>query len=166
MFDMSALFEEFIAEFIRRELREVWQSRGWSFHAQSGTRALLCDESACPRFWLKPDVRFETAAGACPLIVDTKYKLLDATDAKAAIAEADAYQMFAYKWRYCCPRVVLLYPQTSEIIARDFSADADSPPWLEVRTVDLQRDLMRVKMGLREELARVLQPAHKTETEL
>jgi hypothetical protein len=27
--NMNQLFEEFIAEFIRRELREFWQSRGW-----------------------------------------------------------------------------------------------------------------------------------------
>ena len=33
LFDMNQLFEEFIAEFIRRELREVWQPRGWTFHA-------------------------------------------------------------------------------------------------------------------------------------
>jgi 5-methylcytosine-specific restriction endonuclease McrBC regulatory subunit McrC len=45
---MNQLFEEFIAEFIRRELREVWQSRGWTFHAQSGTRHLLCDETDRP----------------------------------------------------------------------------------------------------------------------
>jgi hypothetical protein len=44
---MNQLFEEFIAElvrrslsfseggFTRRELREVWQSRGWTFHASS-----------------------------------------------------------------------------------------------------------------------------------
>jgi hypothetical protein len=35
---MNQLFEEFIAEFIHRELREVWQSRGWPFLAQSTTQ--------------------------------------------------------------------------------------------------------------------------------
>jgi 5-methylcytosine-specific restriction enzyme subunit McrC len=38
LFDMNQLFEEFIAEFIRRELREVWQSRGWTFHAPTSTQ--------------------------------------------------------------------------------------------------------------------------------
>jgi 5-methylcytosine-specific restriction enzyme subunit McrC len=166
MFDMNKLFEEFVAEFIRRELRALWQARGWSLRPQSGTRYLLCDESGSNLFKLVPDIRFETATRETALIVDTKYKRLEADDAKARVAEADAYQMFAYKERYRCPRVVLLYPQTSETISRDFSADADSPPWLEVRTVDLQRDLMREKMRLRNELARVLQPAHNTEIEL
>jgi hypothetical protein len=77
LFDMNQLFEEFIAElvrrslpfseggFIRRELREVWQSRGWMFHAQSGTRHLLCDETGNNRFKLVPDIRFETGTGKC-----------------------------------------------------------------------------------------------------
>jgi len=163
MFDMNELFEEFIAEFIRRELRDVWQARGWTFHAQSATRALLCDESARSRFWLKPDVRFKTADGTCPLLLDTKYKLLDPADAKTGIAEADAYQMFAYKERYRCPRVVLLYPQGSEKIARDFGADADSPPWLGVRTLDLKRNLTtgQERRNLRQEITRELFSANE-----
>jgi hypothetical protein len=60
---MNQLFEEFIAEFIRRELREVWQVRGWTFHAQSGTRYLLCDDTGNNRFKLVPDIRFETDTG-------------------------------------------------------------------------------------------------------
>jgi 5-methylcytosine-specific restriction endonuclease McrBC regulatory subunit McrC len=32
---MNQLFEQFIAAFIRHALREVWQSRGWTFHARS-----------------------------------------------------------------------------------------------------------------------------------
>jgi len=63
LFDMNQLFEEFIAEFIRHELREVWQSRDWTFHAQSGTRDLLCDETGNDRFKLVPDIRFATTAG-------------------------------------------------------------------------------------------------------
>jgi 5-methylcytosine-specific restriction enzyme subunit McrC len=95
LFDMNQLFEEFIAEFIRRELREVWHSRGWTFHAQSGTRHLLCDATGNNRFKLVPDIRFATATGETALIVDTKYKLLDPTAAKAGIAEADAYPQIA-----------------------------------------------------------------------
>jgi 5-methylcytosine-specific restriction enzyme subunit McrC len=163
MFDMNQLFEEFIAMFIRRELREAWQACGWSLRPQSGTRHLLCDEWGSNLFKLVPDMRFQTGFGETALLLDTKYKLLDPGADKAGVAEADAYQMFAYKERYHCPRVVLLYPQTSESIARDFSADADSPTWLEVRTVDLQRDLMRAKMELRQELAQILRPAYKVE---
>ncbi|MCX8107942.1 MAG: McrC family protein, partial [Verrucomicrobiae bacterium] len=161
--DMNQLFEEFIAEFIRRELRGVWQSSGWTFHAQSGTRHLLCEQKDKNLFKLVPDIRFETAAGETAdrqttLIVDTKYKLLDPTAAKAGIAEADAYQMFAYKERYRCPRVILLYPQGGDTLAYDFSADADSPPWLEVRSVNLRRSLRDTteKQQLRNTLLKIV----------
>jgi 5-methylcytosine-specific restriction enzyme subunit McrC len=158
MFDMNQLFEEFIAEFIRRELREVWRARGWTFHPQSGTRHLLFDESGNNLFKLVPDIRFETETGETALIVDTKYKLIDPAVAKPGVAEADAYQMFAYKERYQCPRVILLYPQAGETLARDFSAGADSPPWLEVRTVNLRRHLIREKHRLREEITDLFPP--------
>jgi 5-methylcytosine-specific restriction enzyme subunit McrC len=170
MFDMNQLFEEFIAEFIRCELHETWEAQGWSLRPQISTRYLLCDEGGRNVFKLVPDIRFETTTRDTDLIVDTKYKLIEAATANAGVAETDAYQMFAYKERYHCPRVVLLYPQSSETTTRDtipryFSADTDSPPWLEVRTVDLHRDLMREKekMRLREELARVLVPAYNME---
>ncbi|MGD1085666.1 MAG: hypothetical protein ABSA47_13095 [Verrucomicrobiota bacterium] len=166
IFDMNGLFEEFIAEFIRRELRAEWQERAWSLRPQSGTRHLLCDESGSSVFQLIPDIRFETLLGETSLIVDTKYKFLDVSAAKSGVAETDAYQMFAYKERYHCPRVVLLYPQISDKIARDFSADAYSPPWLEVRTLDLQRDLMREKMELRNELVSILITNHNKEIDL
>jgi len=158
MFNMNELFEEFIAEFIRRELRDVWQSRDWLPRMQSGAQHLLCDELGSNLFKLVPDIRFETGMAKTELIVDTKYKRLDDDDAKAGVAEADAYQMFAYKERYHCPRVILLYPQVADTIARDFSADPDSPPWLEVRTVDLRGELATwtERQALRAQLAAIL----------
>ncbi len=163
MFDMNQLFEEFIAEFIHREMRDMWHSREWMFHAQSGNRYLLSDEQGRDCFKLVPDIRFASADGTCLVIVDTKYKLLGVDDSKTSIAEADVYQMFAYKERYRCPRVILLYPQGSRRIARDFSADADSPPWLEVRTVDLRTDLIGGRADLRKDLSETLFALNNTE---
>jgi 5-methylcytosine-specific restriction enzyme subunit McrC len=141
VFDMNKLFEEFIAEFIRRELRTEWGARGWRIQAQQATRALLQDDAGKKVFWLRPDVRFESNAQATELIVDTKYKLLDSGAAKLGVAEADAYQMFAYARRYNCPRVVLLYPDAGERVWKAFGPDEDTPAWLEVRTVNLRLDL-------------------------
>jgi 5-methylcytosine-specific restriction enzyme subunit McrC len=162
MFDMNQLFEEFIAEFIRRKLREVWQEKlGWDMRVQRENRECLWYESGEPRFWLHPDVRFVDKQGKSVLIIDTKYKELT-KDRQKWVSDDDARQMYAYSRRFDCPRVLLLYPQLAEKIPVDFSA-ADSPRRLEVRTVDLQRDLMRDKMGLRDELADALQPAYNTE---
>jgi 5-methylcytosine-specific restriction enzyme subunit McrC len=165
MFDMNELFEEFIAESIRRELREVWQEQqGWDMRVQKENRACLWYESRVPRFWLHPDVRFVDELENSVLIIDTKYKELKA-DRQKWVSDEDARQMYAYSRRFDCPRVVLLYPQFAEKIAVNFSADADSPPWFEVRTVDLRRNLIREKTQLREELVCTLLPVHNMEIE-
>jgi len=152
LFDMNQLFEEFIAEFIRRELREIWHERlGWDMRVQKQNRACLWYEARQPRFWLHPDVRFVDEEENSILIIDTKYKELTA-DRKKWVSDEDARQMYAYSRRFDSPRVVLLYPQFAEKIVADFSAGANLPPWLEVRTVDLRRVLSKEKGGLRTEL--------------
>jgi hypothetical protein len=67
---MNQLFEEFIAEFIRRELREVWQSRGWTLHAQSGARYLLCDETGNSRLFLRQFGVHSVNRSFCSLVDD------------------------------------------------------------------------------------------------
>jgi hypothetical protein len=49
---MNQLFEEFIAEFIRRELRDVWQSRGCRVGLSSRHG---CDLLAA--WWAKPNTQ-------------------------------------------------------------------------------------------------------------
>jgi 5-methylcytosine-specific restriction enzyme subunit McrC len=63
VFNMYELFEEFVAEFIRRELRQCWGQKGWQLRSQLAHRALLQNEKRRGLFWLKPDIRFETAGG-------------------------------------------------------------------------------------------------------
>src|SRR5205085_2171432 len=146
------------AEFIRRELRECWGQKGWQLRSQLAHRALLRNENHRRLFWLKPDIRFETAGGLTDLIVDTKYKLLDPSAAKCGVAESDAYQMFAYARRYECPRVVLLYPQNDEEVVRRWGSDETGSAWLEARTLNLKCDFSKRadRDGLREALVTIL----------
>lgn len=121
VFDMNQLFEAFIVNFIRRHRAEIFQeapalqgsdllpqSRGAPFY-------LAHKEGHRPVFLLKPDLAVRDETGQFPLLVDTKYKRLDAADIKLGISQADFYQMYAYARRYDCPRVLLLYPQTAEM---------------------------------------------------
>jgi 5-methylcytosine-specific restriction enzyme subunit McrC len=121
VFDMNQLFEAFIVNFIRRHRSEIFQempalqdcdlllqSHGTSFY-------LAHRETSQPVFLLKPDLAFRSQAKQFPLLIDTKYKRLDNTDLKLGISQADFYQMYAYARRYDCPRVLLLYPQTTEM---------------------------------------------------
>jgi 5-methylcytosine-specific restriction enzyme subunit McrC len=159
-FDMNVLFEEFIAEFVKRELGDVCEAHGWNMRTQSATRTLLVDGHGNQQFSLKPDVRFESVAGHTELIVDTKWKRLDATARNHGVSEDDAYQMFAYAQRYKCPRVVLLYPGLDEVVVEEFSSDPNLQAWLEVRTVNLRRDFSQQseREALRAEMTEILSP--------
>jgi 5-methylcytosine-specific restriction enzyme subunit McrC len=173
VFDMNRLFEQFVTRTIVRRLRHVYEPLGWLPRPQSARRALLTDESGRQRFWLRPDLLFEDAAGRTVLVLDTKYKRPDLADPQAGVAEADAYQMYAYARRYDCPRVVLLYPASLTVDSstegptprvRRFATPCSVPgvaepgPWLEVRTVNLGRDLNlpSERNSLRDELGAML----------
>lgn len=166
VFDMNRLFEQFVSETVRRQLRSTWEPRGWSLRTQSAGRALVCDEAGQKQFWLRPDLLIEDAEGRIVLVLDTKYKRVDMAAAQAGVAEADAYQMFAYARRYDCSRVVLLYPTADEPFVvldprpsiRRFRMPGEGNAWLEVRTLNLASDLnsRAERAALYRELASVL----------
>jgi len=99
-----------------------------------------------PVFRLKPDLAFRDR-NQFPLLLDAKYKLLNEADIKLGVSQSDFYQMHAYLYRYNCPRVLLLYPQTaalSEPLHTRFALE-DSDKVIMAATVDL-----RVELGKRE----------------
>ncbi len=143
MFDMNALFESFVAGFLLRYRVEILppalqacdvlpQSRGLKHH--------LARRDERPLFRLIPDLVFRAADGTFPLLLDTKYKRLNPSDRMLGVAQSDFYQMFAYAHRFDCPRVLLLYPQTSEIPAplRAVFSLEGGDKIIEVATVDLR----------------------------
>jgi 5-methylcytosine-specific restriction enzyme subunit McrC len=102
-------------------------------------------------FMLKPDISF-WENGNCKLIIDTKYKLLDDTDDKKyGVSQSDAYQMYAYAMKYDCERVILLYPQHLEGKTAENDFGLGSGKTLEIRTVDICRDLKEDSMKPNEE---------------
>lgn len=146
VFDMNAVFEGFVAGFLRRHrsLAIPPELQACEIAVQSQGRQLHLATSSGKRFFrLKPDLLFRKGDTA-ELIVDTKYKLLDPSDRKLGISEADFYQMFAYARRYDCPRVMLLYPQTSNwpiSVRQSFLLDGTSNQQVFAMTVDIRRDL-------------------------
>jgi 5-methylcytosine-specific restriction enzyme subunit McrC len=117
VFDMNLLFESFLVEFIRRHrfdiLSEHLQPCGILPQTKGATRYLAHRENKSV-FQLKPDLAFRDEAHRFPLLLDAKYKRLTAQDVKLGISQADFYQMHAYAHRYEAPRILLIYPQTSE----------------------------------------------------
>jgi 5-methylcytosine-specific restriction enzyme subunit McrC len=118
IFDMNQLFEAFIAETICRHRREILEDQfaDCELLVQSrGASLFLAHREGRPVFQTKPDLTFRKDRQFFPLLIDTKYKRLDKNDRRLGVTQADFYQMHAYAHRFDCARVVLLYPQMSEM---------------------------------------------------
>lgn len=164
VFDMNQLFEAFVVNFIRRHPEDVLPStlRDCDLLPQSGgeTCYLARSSDGAGVFRLKPDLVFRqggTIPNTFPLLMDTKYKALKPNERKLGINQADFYQMHAYAHRYGCPRVLLLYPQKSDMTALPvtwFSMEGSHDKAIAVASVDLQIKLTDVSE--REKLIKAL----------
>jgi len=147
VFDMNQLFEAFVANFIRRHRDEILPpalSECDMLIQSRGATCFLARTNGKPVFQLRPDIAFRNDT-EFPLLIDTKYKRLNPADSKLAVSQDDFYQMYAYAHRYHCPRVLLLYPQTAEILepmrARFSLVNHDTV--ISVATIDVRGDLQK-----------------------
>lgn len=123
---------------------------------------------------LKPDILIEADADAedrsSPLIViDTKWKRLkESRSARQGVSRTDLYQMFGYAHSYRALDNVLLYPKPPDDVEPE-EFDIPQPIQrdvggktrygsIQVKFVNLDRDLKRDRAGLVEELRRKLAP--------
>ena len=108
LFEMNALFEEYIGRLVTRalagsELRVTLQG-GRLFCLTS-----VDDERAV--FQTKPDILIKRGDQVAH-VIDTKWKRISdrIDDPKQGVSQADVYQMMAYAHLYKAPRLTLLYP--------------------------------------------------------
>ena len=114
LFPMEKLFESYIAAMMKKYCKEIklrTQDRRFSLLGQkmhSGDQ-----EYSLRKFNLKPDIVINDNQ----IILDTKWKILDADSSKHGIQEGDIYQMHAYGRGYkeeshgLFPRLGLIYPK-------------------------------------------------------
>lgn len=138
-FDMSRLFEAYVA----RSLKRAFSGTELTVHAQGGRLYCLEDaETGAGRFMTKPDILVKHK-GRVELVIDTKWKRISRAvdDPKQGVSQADVYQMMAYGQLYQCPELLLLYPHH-----RGLGADAgemsshsirNTSSFLRTATVDL-----------------------------
>ncbi|MDZ4312074.1 MAG: restriction endonuclease [Cypionkella sp.] len=108
LFEMNALFEEYIGRLLMRAVAGT----GTSVSLQGGRLyCLAAQDSQRGLFQTKPDILIR-CAGIVTHVIDTKWKRLSARidDPKQGVAQADIYQMMAYSQLYGAARLTLLYP--------------------------------------------------------
>ncbi|PSL16050.1 McrC family protein [Shimia abyssi] len=130
LFPMNDLFEKYTANLMHRRY-------GRAVRRQAKGKAV----TKSGLFRMKPDILVDR--GYETLIIDTKWKQLDLSDAKAGVSQSDVYQMLAYGHAYGRhdgnTRLMLLYP------ARDGQGTGIFKNWivegsgfgLQIATLDL-----------------------------
>jgi len=108
LFEMNALFEEYVGRLVTRALA------GTEFRVTLQGGRLFClssleDDRAV--FQTKPDILI-WRAGEVAHVIDTKWKRISARidDPKLGVSQGDVYQMMAYAHLYKAPKLTLLYP--------------------------------------------------------
>lgn len=111
VFDMNRLFEEFVAEFLKRHTGKIDLGGGKRLSTVSYQYRL---GKLFGEFEMKPDLVLTDGDGES-FIVDTKYKTLDPEKRRGGLTQADIYQMYAYAnaGERVYKDVVLLYPAVS-----------------------------------------------------
>jgi len=154
---MERLFEEFITEVLRED-PAFFFGRPIHIESQRSVGKLVTDEDGSELFNLRPDIL--VGYPHVEAIIDTKYKLLDATDRRMKVSQSDVYQMYAYATKTTARKIMLLYPDILLDHKRDFLLSVPSPEGenrdvpLLIRAIRLSYDLNeRKEWGMfREEL--------------
>jgi len=160
LFPMDVVFEEFIANTIRRHSAALGIDRQ-HIHAQArgNRRWLLRDSEGQGRFRLVPDILITNADRTPQVIIDTKWKRLvpDDQDSRSGVAQSDIYQLYAYSQRYGSRDSVLLFPSVEGASAKRYILDGDAATkTLRVEFVDLACPLLRSNSQLLKSLHRVI----------
>lgn len=122
LFDMNALFESYVGNFIKKKLPDViLQHRG---------KYLI--EEPIRDFGLEPDIFLEGK-----FIADTKWKIIKSKD---DISQADLYQLYAYGKKYECDKLYLIYPKIDGAKQEPMNFKYDDKMQLEILYFDLEND--------------------------
>lgn len=169
LFDMNVVYENFVAEFLRRyvltddlaDCKLFAQATSRLQHLVYRPPAELPPDYR-PRkhgkktLALKADLLIER--GDQRLVMDTKWKRLsEEKGGRQGVSRDDLFQLFAYAHNYRAQHNVLLYPQPAgEVDVQVFDLPVreggESPQQIHARFVDLNRDLRASRKALVGEL--------------
>ena len=138
LFEMSALFERYVARLSTR----VLAGSGYRIVPQGGYRYCLFEDGT-GRFRTQPDLIIYE--GQHPrMVIDTKWKGMapHRDDRPHGVGQGDVYQSMAYSRLYGCSQVMLLYPHhgglpPDPICTRYAIANRDAEESLLIATLDI-----------------------------
>lgn len=108
LFEMNALFEEYVGRLISRALADS----DMTVSLQGGRLfCLTSQDTQRGLFQTKPDILIRSG-DVVTHVIDTKWKRISSRidDPKQGVSQGDVYQMMAYGHLYRSPRLTLLYP--------------------------------------------------------
>lgn len=146
LFDMNAVFERFIAAFIKKQVMQRLPGYEIFPQARHNRRYLMESSTGKGILQMAPDILIRDPAGKY-LVIDTKWKRLKPTNAgnQGNVSSGDLYQLYAYTHRYNCQQSFLLYPQVPGVVAQDYHLfdrhDQLTDSKVGVRLVNLHRNL-------------------------
>jgi len=112
LFPMEYIFEDFLAGFLENKF-----SLDWKVEYQKSDEYLSNNPKV---FNMQHDIFLTSRHGSKrKVIIDTKYKIRQDNfkeDPKKGIAQADLYQMVSYAFMRGCTDIILVYPNSSDII--------------------------------------------------
>lgn len=140
LFDMNALFEEYVARMLRRALA------GTELSVVTQGGRLYCLERPDGRglFQTRPDILIKRGSEVVQ-VIDTKWKRIGdrVDDPKQGVSQSDVYQMMAYGQLYDCERLTLLYPHHAGMGRKEGVQETNQVTGckyrLEAATVDIGR---------------------------
>jgi len=147
LFDMNQLFERYTASLLRPMARR----QGLRLVEQGPRRYLGYDETGRGRLLMQPDIALLDPDGLPVVILDTKWKRIDAQEPMAGLSPADIYQMSSYANAYRCRNVGLLYPEQSRLQSGEhhhLQLDGQFQAVLSLQAVPLESQQMDLALAL------------------
>tara|TARA_R110002167_G_scaffold51814_3_gene149931 strand:- start:483 stop:1778 length:1296 start_codon:yes stop_codon:yes gene_type:complete len=135
LFDMNRLFESWLAA----TLKPLAAKQGLKLREQ-GPRRYLAHRVDIdkPVFQMKPDMALLDKKQRVVLIADAKWKLLDYSESKLGVSQADLYQIQSYANRYAVKEVLLIYPTQKGLLpVYEMTLQGQHQATLKVVTVDV-----------------------------
>lgn len=139
LFPMDKIFENYI-EYLFKKF-----AVGYTVYPQDLRFYLVEKHGNTSVFRLKPDLFLEDIYKNS-IVIDTKWKILDASLSKAnyGISQADMYQLFAYGKKYIndqnIPKLLLIYPYNQNFTSKLNSFNYDKNLILEVFPFNFEED--------------------------